>query len=82
MDAPKKFPSIPAGQLALKLRRHSLIVQVPLKMPGWSVAYPSYKPGDVVVYPVLKKDMQVSGKLAEIIRRRLNLESRSFWPEW
>ena len=82
MDASnEKQKGLSAYELALRLRRHSLIVSDPAKFPGWGIAYPSYRPGTVAVYLVLVKDMQVSGRLAEIIRRRLGIEKDRFWPE-
>ncbi|MBI3890649.1 MAG: hypothetical protein HY303_03870, partial [Candidatus Wallbacteria bacterium] len=46
------------------------------------LAYPSYRPGGIAAYPVLVKDTQISGKLAEIVRRRLGLPKDKFWPNW
>lgn len=82
MDASSEHPSLPVADLAIRLRRHSLIVSEPAKYPGWGVAYPSFRPGEVAIYPVLAKDMAISGRLAEIVRRRLGIATDKFWPEW
>lgn len=82
MDESIKLQSLTAGELAIRLRRHSLIVREPDKFPGWAIVYPTGRPGEVAAYPILVKDMQISGKLAEIIRRRLGLPKDKFWPQF
>lgn len=82
MAASTKLPSLVAPDLAVRLRRHQLIVQEPAKLPGWAVAFHPARPQEAAVYPVLSKDFRVSGKLADTVRRRLGLEHDKFWPKW